>query len=1442
MRTTAQKYFWRINGTLVLAFLLGVILLQFSGIQTQLGKWTIAWLNNQNQLHFELDHASIDWWNQSLVISKLSVASEEDRRQAIHLDHIELGDWRRVDGVWSFGSMDLYHGHIDLNELRELSNQLASSETANEETFAFALESLDIYDFTLEQRASDTTWTLELDHLSMLNLSLNPDTQGVNLIGLSGRLKGTMLEHTDWANGIEIETLQGQWMGNESSWSWTGGNWKSQLFDLDFSANGHWSSRQLLDIHSDWRWTSGLSILQLSEHHLSPERGDIVRWVESLATSQSLQWDGSFDWNELGNWEIETRQWKGVPLFEAIPAWSIGQDIHLNWTSQGEALIDLTDALMSMRNAPPILQKNWPADNIEAMSKKHKSWRLAWETRDEGYHVELISTGKSHPTPAWINAQWVPSTHHQHARLSFGGLEAPDWLHTSSAWTIEGDGEAEWDSTAFDIQWQSNLSGAGEINGSAHGVRMESANDEPTASWRIDGKLESLNNPWPVVCHWEGQMNENQWKFDSKWTLNGIASPLSATEKPWTMFADAEIRANGKSAHIEDFTLALRNINLLENRKPRAFERLDITGKQTQRNWTVQWHSDLSDGNVTADSDWRSWSRWLEAMKTRSTTSSEKMPVLLAEFSIHRFAPIALLADLPFELENGARLKANNHQHGIELQLTIPAFSWDSFEAKNLLLQADGNVQEFFLNVQCDSLLQNHAPWISNAAWDLHGDTIWYSDLEWQGKEPISTELQWSMHPDQDDLQRIEFSKFQWPYADQVFQLTTARPVLQIASHQGNWSIQSEGLTWKSKDWTIQTGGVLHQSRPSEWALSAEGTSWPDLGTYGFPGWQAQRTQLDLDWHGTLDDWEYGAQLDMDSVTWKNVTVSNLECVLSGDAKSTTFWIEGREDATSTWGGTGQIPHEPTGPLRAQLLLKQVPLGWINSWLPQQSVGLSGSADGELAIQGTRQSPEMNGWIQSNAAEVNIEYLGTSYQLEGRCEIEPDQFSLDQWVVTDEQGHHAKLNGTILHQSFDQWNVDLGLEAAEAIQWMNLKRNQNDLFYGTVHATGDINVFGFSDNLQIEADLKTSAKTQFALPLDGASDASYASFIQFTAPTTEIPALAQEQDLSRIRMDLRVEVTEDAEARIIFDESVGDEINVRTKGTIALGVDDFERFTMDGQLEVVEGDYYFTLQNLINKRFEISPGGTITWFGDPYDAEINLDTKYQVRTDLSGLLLDETDLPGRIPVDLILALEGELMRPEIEFTVSVPDASPQIQAQVEGALINEEELNRQALSLLVLNQFLSPDPITSAIGGTGVQDKSTAFIANQLGHWISQISPEIDIGVDYANDQLSGEQALAVALSTRLMNDRLHIEGAIGTQNLTQVSASDVQLQDMTLSYDLDQHGNFQVTGHTRTNQGLSVPYGTKTQGVGIRLQRDFNRWGDWKLKREKKSNSNNAD
>jgi hypothetical protein len=55
----------------------------------------------------------------------------------------------------------------------------------------------------------------------------------------------------------------------------------------------------------------------------------------------------------------------------------------------------------------------------------------------------------------------------------------------------------------------------------------------------------------------------------------------------------------------------------------------------------------------------------------------------------------------------------------------------------------------------------------------------------------------------------------------------------------------------------------------------------------------------------------------------------------------------------------------------------------------------------------------------------------------------------------------------------------------------------------------------------------------------------------------------------------------------------------------------------------------------------------------------------------------------------------------------------------------------------------------------------------------------------------------------------------------------------MTLSYDLDEKGTFQLTGHTRQNPEWSSPYGATTQGVGLRFHREFNEWWERRKRRD---------
>jgi tRNA-dihydrouridine synthase len=97
---------------------------------------------------------------------------------------------------------------------------------------------------------------------------------------------------------------------------------------------------------------------------------------------------------------------------------------------------------------------------------------------------------------------------------------------------------------------------------------------------------------------------------------------------------------------------------------------------------------------------------------------------------------------------------------------------------------------------------------------------------------------------------------------------------------------------------------------------------------------------------------------------------------------------------------------------------------------------------------------------------------------------------------------------------------------------------------------------------------------------------------------------------------------------------------------------------------IEQGDYLFTLQNFINKKFIIGNGGTISWNGDPYEAKIDIDAIYSVqRTTISelmqsnGSVLNTQDLNEanqKIPVDVYMNLSGSLMQPNIGFDIRIP--------------------------------------------------------------------------------------------------------------------------------------------------------------------------------------------
>ncbi len=513
----------------------------------------------------------------------------------------------------------------------------------------------------------------------------------------------------------------------------------------------------------------------------------------------------------------------------------------------------------------------------------------------------------------------------------------------------------------------------------------------------------------------------------------------------------------------------------------------------------------------------------------------------------------------------------------------------------------------------------------------------------------------------------------------------------------------------------------------------------------------------------------------------------------------------------------------------------KIPVTYANKLLGSNTAKLNGFINGEFHIDGSIENPLISGIGFISEGSVEVPYMGTKYLLEGEVLIDHDHIELNGIKVYDGKGGSGFLVGTAFHESFKNWNLDINLIAEHGpIEIMNIPYSPERGFYGTGYGTGEINVFGYKEHIIIEANVVTDEGTEFVLPMDVASHNDWSSFVEIK-DDTKIVVEDKTKSNIEVTLDINIEVTPVSEARIVFNSELRDEITGRCRGHLHIDLHDLERLDMFGDLEIVEGDYAFNLKNIISKNFKAIPGGSIRWFGDPYNAHIELQTLYNTRASLRPIMPEITDATKH-QINLGLNLQGELMSPNILFDIVIPEASAQHQASLSSILSNEEELNRQAISLLVINSFLPGTWHASAVGSTGIQESSSELITAQIGYWLSGISDDVNVGIDYDSANITGDEAaIAIALSTQLFNDKLHIEGEVGTQNLYSGTTDDIQIQDIRIKYDLKEDGTLQLTGYSTQRSTVPGLEGENVQGVGILFNRDFNSIKDlFKRKQEK--------
>ena len=518
------------------------------------------------------------------------------------------------------------------------------------------------------------------------------------------------------------------------------------------------------------------------------------------------------------------------------------------------------------------------------------------------------------------------------------------------------------------------------------------------------------------------------------------------------------------------------------------------------------------------------------------------------------------------------------------------------------------------------------------------------------------------------------------------------------------------------------------------------------------------------------------------------------------------------------------------------ILLRNYKLKTLEPFLKSFTSRVSGNASGKVSLTGTNQKPDFKGEVNVKHVSMLIDYINVAYNFADKLRFDERTMYFDNITLYDSLNNQAVLNGKIIFDNVKDIELDLNLKT-DKIAGLNTTRTQNELFYGQAHATGNIKIAGPASKLNMSIAVKTDKGTKVYIPISYGTSVTENDYIVFvnSDETTEEQPEEYNVDLGGFGINLDLDITQEADIQIFLPYQMG---NIRAKGNGALKIDispDLE-FTMNGEYTIAKGSFFFTLQNIINRNFEIKRGSRISWSGDPYNAIIDMQAVYTVKTKLGDFGPPE-DSASRVNVDCIIGLKNSLLNPQIIFTIDFPDLKESEKQYIYSRLdtTDQDMMSQQMLSLLVLNSFSSN---TSSGGSVGFNTYS--LLTNQINNWLSQISNDFDIGVNYLpGDDLSAQE-VEVALSTQLFDDRVLIDGNVGMRGSEEAQKTNEIVGEVNVEVILTPDGRWRAKAFNKSNdEYLYKNYSPYTQGVGIFYTKEFNHFGELFTRKEKKKKEN---
>lgn len=492
---------------------------------------------------------------------------------------------------------------------------------------------------------------------------------------------------------------------------------------------------------------------------------------------------------------------------------------------------------------------------------------------------------------------------------------------------------------------------------------------------------------------------------------------------------------------------------------------------------------------------------------------------------------------------------------------------------------------------------------------------------------------------------------------------------------------------------------------------------------------------------------------------------------------------------------------------------------------------IRGKVTGDVSLWGPLKNLKHDGELNWRQGGFAVPYLNVNYDIEPtKVKLNSQDFIfIDTQLKDTAEETTALLEGRFSHSNFSNWIADLDIRS-DRMLLLNTVKEPESLFFGQGFLEGIVQLKGPTKNLKISLQGTSESGTSIKIPWAENYGLSDTSFVSFVNKTKRIGFESEEKaqrlkEIKGLELDFELDVNNNASVEIVIDQETGSYLSGRGAGNLLMEINTKGKFNMWGDFITYDGIYNFKNLGVIDKKFNVKPGGTIVWEGDPLEAQMDLEAVYDVPGGANpALLLDNPNFNKNIPTEVLIRLQGNLLKPDDPiFEIGFPNTSGTVASEINYRLADPQRSQLQAISLLSQGIFINEVSVSMQGITNNLYQKASDIISNLIG----EEGDKLKVGIDYLQGDKSAlldiatEDRLGFTLSTKI-SDKILLNGKIGVPvgGLEQT----LIVGNVQIDFILNEEGSLRAKVFNKENEfryiGDELGY---TQGIGLSYDVDFN-------------------